>query len=128
MIRLPPRSTRTDTRFPYTTLVLSAELVEVHAHQPRPRFRSQPSAVSRTKRSSRRTPKPVAPLSQVAPGLSAHTVPAISRCAQGVSFSMKRLRNCAAVIDPPKREPTFFMSAIALSSCRSDEHTSELQS
>src|SRR3546814_11806809 len=29
MIRLPPRSTRTDTRFPYTTLFRSMELVEV---------------------------------------------------------------------------------------------------
>src|SRR3546814_17743886 len=37
MIRRPPRSTRTDTLFPYTTLVRSAHLGgEVHALQTRP--------------------------------------------------------------------------------------------
>src|SRR3546814_11557217 len=30
MIRLPPRSTRTDTLFPYTTLVRSADLARIH--------------------------------------------------------------------------------------------------
>ena len=39
-------------------------------------------------------------------------MPAMSKCAQGVSFSMKRCRNCAAVIDPPSRGPIFFMSQI----------------
>src|SRR3546814_2120711 len=32
MIRRPPRSTRTDTLFPYTTLFRSAEPVQVMAH------------------------------------------------------------------------------------------------
>src|SRR3546814_9212229 len=80
MIRRPPRSTRTDTLFPYTTL-----------------FRS--------------------PLSHVAPGLSAHTIPAMSRCAHLTPLLTKRWRNCAAVMEPAPR-----------GQFRSEEHTSELQS
>src|SRR3546814_17412414 len=43
MIRRPPRSTRTDTRFPYTTLFRSRETVglkrpRIAARQPRPRM------------------------------------------------------------------------------------------
>src|SRR3546814_7454338 len=34
MIRRPPRSTRTDTLFPYTTLFRSADIVEGHGHVP----------------------------------------------------------------------------------------------
>src|SRR3546814_17827323 len=34
MIRRPPRSTRTDTRFPYTTLVRSAELLTALLEHP----------------------------------------------------------------------------------------------
>src|SRR5204862_141269 len=45
-------------------------------------------------------------------------VPAISRCAHGVS-STKRCRNCAAVIEPPLRVPVFFMSANCESICLS---------
>src|SRR3546814_14737641 len=33
-IRRPPRSTRTDTLFPYTTLFRSADIVEGHGHVP----------------------------------------------------------------------------------------------
>src|SRR3546814_14261662 len=32
MIRRPPRSTRTDTRFPYTTLVRSNQLLDDYSH------------------------------------------------------------------------------------------------
>src|SRR3546814_78519 len=35
MIRRPPRSTRTDTLFPYTTLFLSRSLVDLDAPRPR---------------------------------------------------------------------------------------------
>jgi len=45
-------------------------------------------------------------------------VPAMSRCAQGVSAT-KRLRNCAAVIEPPLRPAAFFTSAKRESICRS---------
>ena len=45
-------------------------------------------------------------------------VPAMSRCAQGVSLT-KRFRNCAAVIDPASRPPVFFMSANWESICLS---------
>src|SRR3546814_11008649 len=36
MIRRPPRSTRTDTLFPYTTLFRSSHPERQHAHQPIP--------------------------------------------------------------------------------------------
>src|SRR3546814_4756973 len=49
MIRLPPRSTRTDTLFPYTTLFRSSRLVNRTARNPR--FRSK--ARSRRKSCSR---------------------------------------------------------------------------
>ena len=42
----------------------------------------------------------------------AHAVPAMSRCAHGLPLT-KRWMNCAAVIAPPGRPPTFFMSAIS---------------
>src|SRR3546814_2841903 len=34
MIRRPPRSTRTDTLFPYTTLFRSVDVVEPQVHEP----------------------------------------------------------------------------------------------
>src|SRR3546814_12412117 len=40
MIRRPPRSTRTDTLFPYTTLFRSDRLVFMHALKPGPANRS----------------------------------------------------------------------------------------
>ena len=73
---------RPDTRIRNRFGGVAAELVEIDPHQP--------SSWSRTKRSSTRTPNPVAPLSQVAPGLAAQTMPAMSRCAQGVPLSTKR--------------------------------------
>src|SRR3546814_14350231 len=44
MIRRPPRSTRTDTLFPYTTLFRSAAFADVEFAIPVPRPTSQPSA------------------------------------------------------------------------------------
>src|SRR3546814_13805066 len=38
MIRRPPRSTRTDTLFPYTTLFRSANKAAASAHSARPRW------------------------------------------------------------------------------------------
>src|SRR3546814_5237907 len=38
MIRRPPRSTRTDTLFPYTTLFRSSDVVQHSARPPRVRF------------------------------------------------------------------------------------------
>src|SRR3546814_3726603 len=44
MIRRPPRSTRTDTLFPYTTLFRSVDISRqsTHAHRIRPRWRASP--------------------------------------------------------------------------------------
>src|SRR3546814_19269579 len=51
MIRRPPRSTRTDTRFPYTTLFRS---IDLHLHRPRARIRGwKVSHASRTQRFDR---------------------------------------------------------------------------
>src|SRR3546814_9684706 len=47
MIRRPPRSTRTDTLFPYTTLFRSCRL---HAFDPRPFFQYQAFAVEKDQR------------------------------------------------------------------------------
>src|SRR3546814_20495471 len=47
MIRRPPRSTRTDTLFPYTTLVRS--LLLAGESDPRPRSRMMTSALDRMK-------------------------------------------------------------------------------
>src|SRR4051812_26657258 len=57
------------------------EVVEVDDH---------PSKLSATKRSSRATPKPVAPLSWRVPALSDQTVPAMSRWAHLTPLSTKR--------------------------------------
>src|SRR3546814_2888362 len=57
MIRRPPRSTRTDTLFPYTTLFRSAGPGEVGAVH---HLRQQPALGQRVLRGSQRPPQPVA--------------------------------------------------------------------
>src|SRR3546814_4961898 len=47
MVRRPPRSTRTDTLFPYTTLFRSAGTAQLHAYTCRPAKHSHPFAVKR---------------------------------------------------------------------------------
>src|SRR5215207_3149226 len=71
---------------------------------------AQPSYWSLTSLSSKRTPQPEPQLLLTSVCGAFMPVPAMSRCAQGTSLT-KRCRNCAAVIDPPWRPPTFFMSA-----------------
>src|SRR5690606_4813333 len=80
----------------------------------------QASYLSRTRRSSVRTPQPVAPLANTAPSLPVRATPAMSMWHQGVPSMTKRPRNCAAVIAPPQRPaPTFLMSATSDLSSRS---------
>src|SRR3546814_11064915 len=55
MIRRPPRSTRTDTRFPYTTLFRSSRQ---HAPPPRPRGAGLPAVTSRPPPASGSRPAP----------------------------------------------------------------------
>ena len=52
-------------------------------------------------------------------GAVAGAMKAMSRCAHLTPSSTKRWRNCAAVIDPASRGPTFLMSAIGESISRS---------
>src|SRR3546814_13111893 len=44
MIRRPPRSTRTDTLFPYTTLFRSFDLCDNHFHNPMKKLKRQEKA------------------------------------------------------------------------------------
>src|SRR3982751_5593702 len=50
----------------------------------------------------------------------------MSMCAHLTPSSTKRWMNCAAVIEPPSRGPTFFMSAIGESISRSNGSASGL--
>src|SRR3546814_5349146 len=45
MRRRPPRSTRTDTRFPDTTLFRSIDRIEIERHEPRPDRRRPPQPI-----------------------------------------------------------------------------------
>src|SRR6056297_2698908 len=69
---------------------------------------------SRTSRSSVSTPQPLAPSGAWTLSDLTLAIPAMSRCTQGVSSSMKRCRNSAAVIVPAGRPPTFLTSAMRL--------------
>src|SRR3546814_3546033 len=76
MIRRPPRSTRTDTLFPYTTLFRSAQAVRrvrgqvrTHRNRPRPyRRREVPHGLLGRHRHARRPGPPRARLQPLAPG------------------------------------------------------------
>src|SRR3546814_7897133 len=101
MIRLPPKSTRTDTLFPYTTLFRSHFGARALAH-------SRPSRRSNT--------------SPIATGRTASD-PFFFR--NGISRDCRRRR--AAPLGIPSDESSF---SRLVSNCRirSEEHTSELQS
>src|SRR3546814_5312036 len=121
MIRRPPRSTRTDTLFPYTALFRSA--VERQALFGLGRIGRSVLVVDQRNAAEDR------PKHGVEPGVRAATVVDhhIARCAGGVGQHMHQrgLADPAFAIDDDMRAFTFQRRDDA---GRSEEHTSELQS
>src|SRR3546814_10608519 len=101
MIRRPPRSTRTDTLFPYTTLFRSVQSAEPAGQ--RAFARQAPVVVAREVAGA------VASAARLPPPADRSRAPAV--CAQARSASMQRL-----IPGQPRCGQ------------RSEEHTSELQS
>src|SRR3546814_7818041 len=102
MIRRPPRSTRTDTLFPYTTL-----------------FRSPQAAQAQ-----------VVP-AQVPPAQATQASPTASKPAGDAKVSVytsKPLTNRKTVSITQTEERQLNMMLMAVTTSRSEEHTSELQS
>src|SRR3546814_9531308 len=104
MIRRPPRSTRTDTLFPYTTL-----------------FRSRPEGP----RSVSPPPQPTPPAFQKAPARSGKIA-----MLRSVDAALTALRRCCALLHPPVPRPESLpvKQHNSVPHRRSEEHTSELQS
>src|SRR3546814_2643129 len=112
MIRRPPRSTRTDTLFPYTTLFRS--------HHERPGFPPLPPAKSRLiPDNPANAPTPITP------------VP-LQRGRQRYGLSHARAADVRRFADKRFGDGWLGPCGPALSACgggcRSEEHTSELQS
>src|SRR3546814_6750452 len=107
MIRRPPRSTRTDTLFPYTTL-----------------FRSRPELSLRVPRA-----RPQAPGNRQVPGTAGRLRP-------GARTALRRATSDSTLDTPLRKLPVGRVWGESLRGCdrariagaRSEEHTSELQS
>src|SRR3546814_3541484 len=98
MIRRPPRSTRTDTLVPYTTLLRSSEAATSERNMART-YRDKASALSAL-------------------------VPEMTTCSPGLTPESSTV--CPSTEPPP--DPPSVTSRIAYPPPRSEEHTSELQS
>src|SRR3546814_2546290 len=122
MLRRPPRSTRTDTLFPYTTLVRSPGR---YAHAP-----DSPSSGAR--RTVRRFPRPVrrsraGPMSETL--RSDVLISGGGLVGQALALALAHHGLTSQIVDPADPvatiAPGFDGRASAI---RSEEHTSELQS
>src|SRR3546814_1150111 len=120
MIRRPPRSTRTDTLFPYTTLFRSGDGAEARLI----RNGSEPMSTTYTldTSTSRATPTP-APMKRL-------TVPAIGKRKGGEPLVMLTAYTArmAQLLDPHCDMLLVGDSLRRVLYGRSEEHTSELQS
>src|SRR3546814_1891889 len=124
MIRLPPRSTRTDTLFPYTTLFRSCLTNNDRFRGARPRRRADSRGGGCVDRADRAAPvRPVATRSR--------------RLARGGSAPRRRLSAHVAALrrraNAPHlaalcRSPATHAPSCPRNDGRSEEHTSELQS
>src|SRR3546814_1777864 len=145
MIRRPPRSTRTDTLFPYTTLFRSISTAMAHiqveppalpddvhpnvaalvlallAKDPADRPASA-AEVSRTASALRRDPSGADPLPTAFMALGSRTSEPSSRSGSG------RRGARISFLRPWDRRRGTIAGAIAVGLLRSEEHTSELQS
>src|SRR3546814_9253418 len=122
MIRRPPRSTRTDTRCPYTTLFRSPETNKTILRRPR----QQPETRCCQGLSSVRCRGRVATWPQTSAAVIAAT-PARKRLSHrplGPAPCIARTSSPASE-ERPRAEPR---RPVSPDSHRSDEHTSELQS
>src|SRR3546814_9938884 len=122
MIRRPPRSTRTDTLFPYTTLFRSRGVGWIRRSQGR--RCAHLCAEWRREAAQRRWPAPVQGRGDRRGRLRAHHTPARNRAARGddqgqvtVNDRREGLAQRRRSAERPRRGPP-----------RSEEHTSELQS
>src|SRR3546814_10648570 len=119
MIRRPPRSTRTDTLFPYTTLFRSGDGAEARLI----RNGSEPMSTTYTldTSTSRATPTP-APMKRL-------TVPAIGKRKGGEPLVMLTAYTArmAQLLDP-HCDMLLVGDSLGQVIYRSEEHTSELQS
>src|SRR3546814_2020332 len=104
MIRPPPRSTRTDTLFPYTTLFRSEARPEIS-----PAAASTPSFVPRSCVRNAALPGPSSPFTNAAPASAPRPT---------TSTSAPALTSALLIMLPTPFAPPV----------RSEEHTSELQS
>src|SRR3546814_8931929 len=131
MLRRPPRSTRTDTLFPYTTLVRSEPLDRARAH-----------AAERPPRADREhAPRVTADRHRRSPGERIFVITArehrsqkLPRIVAGLGTGRQRGRSARgrdhrgiALCGAPARAPQLLHRGITLGP-RSEEHTSELQS
>src|SRR3546814_4736055 len=125
MLRRPPRSTRTDTLFPYTTLFRSrAERAVLHF---------QTALVAQEHYAVASGKIPIA-----APGLDANIVTKLARRVHPVARSFVEIAHLGIGVGetdpagpgvrPPVTIPTFDQFAARRLARRSEEHTSELQS
>src|SRR3546814_8756558 len=114
MIRRPPRSTRTDTLFPYTTLFRSQEAVDaIRIAVRRASLRVDPDPVDREAPGDART---------AVDGVQHAPVPACP-CRR-----MDRNPEAAAQRRAQHRQRPAIDADMSAVHCRSEEHTSELQS
>src|SRR3546814_4975464 len=117
MIRRPPRSTRTDTLFPYTTLFRS------------PDGSAQPGCCSIRCRSLRqchgRSARPPSPPARPSPALALHRDPAMRAMIPSGSCVGPPLPRCLHVY---MLACPLVQLAHLIGRLRSEEHTSELQS
>src|SRR3546814_1052119 len=117
MIRRPPRSTRTDTLFPYTTLFRSNSAPVLPQHiraeferlSPKPTYRSLPENPASCL--NRQNERPI--------------LDAGDR-ATGILFVRRSIRRCATIAAVNRVCPPYTMPI--MTKLRSEEHTSELQS
>src|SRR3546814_10572008 len=123
MIRRPPRSTRTDTLFPYTTLFRSAEALACQRHL-------VPAWIARRPGDEivERCQRPAEATQNILAGQLHHMFPDIVLLVRQID--VERLGGVKPVL---RRQPEAVADAVALllvrvGRQRSEEHTSELQS
>src|SRR3546814_3097702 len=125
MIRRPPRSTRTDTLFPYTTLFRSKHCVEiVHRAQlqaARAAHADEGAAIDFHQHALSRRPPVERPDRQ--------RIAQMVQQAHSCKACLRHLRRADRVIDGGRLAAAFCVEGqLALAAVRSEEHTSELQS
>src|SRR3546814_10045013 len=125
MIRRPPRSTRTDTRFPYTTLFRSMAgsrlLLQESIHD---EFLERIEKITR----SAKIGDPTQPDTQIGP---VATRPQYEKVLQYIDIAKQEGARCVTggrALSGPQYGAGQFVEPTIFADVRSEEHTSELQS